>query len=218
MMVTQVTGAIDALGPVDPASRAPGQLEKVRSFVNTLDLEAGRDALATPAALTGWLAAEYLLSEGARVATAADLARAIALREALRAVLATHVRHASGVRPGPESVAGLRELVTGLPIRLAVSDDGQVRSEAVASGVTGALAGLLLIAADAATSGTWVRLKVCGADDCRWAFYDRSPTRTGCWCSMALCGSRAKSRSYRSRAKRTAGPGSNDNGAPPLLT
>ncbi|HEX9030508.1 MAG TPA: CGNR zinc finger domain-containing protein [Streptosporangiaceae bacterium] len=38
------------------------------------------------------------------------------------------------------------------------------------------------------------------ADDCHWAFYDRSPTSSGCWCSMAVCGSRAKSRAYRRRA------------------
>ena len=59
---------------------------------------------------------------------------------------------------------------------------------------------ILLIAGEAATTGTWDRLKVCSAADCQWAFYDRSPTRTGCWCSMRVCGSRAKSRAYRRRA------------------
>ena len=48
--------------------------------------------------------------------------------------------------------------------------------------MTADLARLLLIAAAAATTGTWNRLKVCSAEDCQWAFYDRSPTRTGCWC------------------------------------
>ncbi|MGA8461029.1 MAG: CGNR zinc finger domain-containing protein, partial [Streptosporangiaceae bacterium] len=62
------------------------------------------------------------------------------------------------------------------------------------------LARILLIAGEAATTGTWSRLKVCSAADCQWAFYDRSPTRTGCWCSMRVCGSRAKSRAYRRRA------------------
>jgi predicted RNA-binding Zn ribbon-like protein len=56
--------------------------------------------------------------------------------------------------------------------------------------------------AEAATARTWPRLKVCSADDCQWAFYDRSPTRSGCWCSMQICGSRAKSRAYRNRASR----------------
>jgi predicted RNA-binding Zn ribbon-like protein len=58
----------------------------------------------------------------------------------------------------------------------------------------------LLIAAEAATLGTWTRLKACSADDCQWAFYDRSPARTGCWCRMQICGARSKSRAYRRRA------------------
>jgi predicted RNA-binding Zn ribbon-like protein len=47
--------------------------------------------------------------------------------------------------------------------------------------------------------GTWRRLKACR--NCRWAFYDYSPPRTATWCSMQLCGNRAKTRAYRSRRK-----------------
>jgi predicted RNA-binding Zn ribbon-like protein len=50
--------------------------------------------------------------------------------------------------------------------------------------------------------GRWDRLKICPADDCRWAFYDRSKNRFRHWCSMAECGVRAKSRAFRAR-KRT---------------
>ncbi len=125
---------IDAFGHVDPASRAPGQLEKVRCFINTLDIEAGADALATPDALAAWLAAHDLLGAATSTASAAELAQAVALREALRSVLVTHARPAgdepAGDEPaGPAPVAGLRELAAGLPTRLAVSDDGQVRAE-----------------------------------------------------------------------------------------
>jgi predicted RNA-binding Zn ribbon-like protein len=84
--------------------------------------------------------------------------------------------------------------------------DGQVLVVPAGSGIKAALTRLLLIAAEAATVGTWSRLKVCSADDCQWAFYDRSPTRSGCWCSMQICGSRAKSRAYRSRAAQTGRP------------
>jgi predicted RNA-binding Zn ribbon-like protein len=80
---------------------------------------------------------------------------------------------------------------------------GRVVVVPAGSGATAALTRLLLIAAEAATAGTWSRLKVCSADDCQWAFYDRSPTRSGCWCSMQICGSRAKARAYRSRVMRT---------------
>ncbi|HEX6654657.1 MAG TPA: CGNR zinc finger domain-containing protein, partial [Candidatus Limnocylindria bacterium] len=32
-------------------------------------------------------------------------------------------------------------------------------------------------------------------------FFDRSRNRSGTWCTMAVCGSRMKSRSYRSRRR-----------------
>jgi predicted RNA-binding Zn ribbon-like protein len=87
-----------------------------------------------------------------------------------------------------------------------VTEDGWIGLEPAGSGVPGALARIMLIAADAAAAGTWPRLKACAADDCQWAFYDRSPTRTGCWCSMRVCGARAKSRAYRQRASGAARP------------
>jgi predicted RNA-binding Zn ribbon-like protein len=76
-----------------------------------------------------------------------------------------------------------------------------VASSRSAAAGQGGLARLLLIAAAAAGNGTWTRLKACAADDCQWAFYDRSPTRNGRWCTMSICGSRAKSRAYRRRAQ-----------------
>ena len=47
---------------------------------------------------------------------------------------------------------------------------------------------------------TAARLPAGIAVDSQWAFYDRSPARTGCWCSMQICGARSKSRAYRRRA------------------
>jgi len=78
--------------------------------------------------------------------------------------------------------------------------DGRIVVVASGQAARAGLTRLLLIGAEAATAGTWTRLKVCSADDCQWSFYDRSPARSGCWCSMQICGSRAKSRAYRSRA------------------
>jgi predicted RNA-binding Zn ribbon-like protein len=195
---------------------APGRLELVRAFVNTLDIEAGTDELSSSAALATWLRERGL--EGApSPATDAELSQAIEMREAIREVLLTHVsgQHqpastpatstlatsttvASG--PAASTLAELRSTVAGLLTRLTITEDGTVQTMPAGQGTAYGLAALLLIAADAATTGTWERLKVCSADDCRWAFYDRSPTRSGCWCSMAVCGSRAKSRAFRRRA------------------
>jgi predicted RNA-binding Zn ribbon-like protein len=62
-----------------------------------------------------------------------------------------------------------------------------------------ALGRLLAIVHRAVVEGTWQRMKVCPADDCRWAFYDHSKNRSGKWCSMAECGNRMKARAYRAR-------------------
>ena len=184
---------------------APGRLELVRAFVNTLDIEAGTDELSSPGALDAWMLARGLTGPAPPgAATDGDLRQAVATREALRSVLLTHVpeRRASGT-----PAAGLRSLASGLPVRLVIADDGAVRAAPGGEGIEAGLAGLLLIAAEAATAGTWSRLKVCSADNCRWAFYDRSPTRSGCWCSMAVCGSRAKSRAFRRRTARALAGG-----------
>ena len=180
---------------------APGRLEHVRAFVNTLDIEAGTDVLDSPAAIADWLRSRELIP-GPVPASAGEVARAVGLREALREVLADHVGpdHRAGA-----PLAGLRAITVGLAARLEISDDGLVQTAPAGVAVTDGLAALMLIAAEASTLGTWQRLKVCSADDCRWAFYDRSPARTGCWCSMAVCGSRAKSRAFRRRSAAAAG-------------
>jgi len=43
------------------------------------------------------------------------------------------------------------------------------------------------------------RVKICPADDCRWAFYDTSRNHSRQWCSMEACGNRAKARAHRQR-------------------
>ena len=49
MVVMQRTAELPGMSP------APGELEIVRRFVNTLDIESGTDELASPGALLGWL-------------------------------------------------------------------------------------------------------------------------------------------------------------------
>ena len=178
---------------------APARLELVRAFVNTLDIEERTDELDSPAALASWLAARGLGGDLAGSgASTEDLRAASAMRESLRGVLLAHTDR--GDQPA-EAAAELASIAAALPVRLGVDDDGVVHPAPAGIGVAAGLAALLLIAAEAATAGTWARLKVCGADDCRWAFYDRSPAHSGCWCSMAVCGSRAKSRAYRRRSR-----------------
>jgi len=48
--------------------------------------------------------------------------------------------------------------------------------------------------------GSMGRIKLCAADDCRWAFYDRSKNGSRTWCSMGVCGNRQKARTYRAKS------------------
>jgi predicted RNA-binding Zn ribbon-like protein len=77
-------------------------------------------------------------------------------------------------------------------VTVVLNGDGAARL--VADDVVGEL---LAIVAHAQADGTWQRMKACPA--CGWAFYDRSRNRSRTWCTMAICGNRAKARSYRSR-------------------
>ena len=58
---------------------------------------------------------------------------------------------------------------------------------------------LAAIVARSQADGTWPRMKACPNDRCHWAFYDRSRNRSRTWCTMSVCGNRAKARSYRAR-------------------
>jgi predicted RNA-binding Zn ribbon-like protein len=72
----------------------------------------------------------------------------------------------------------------------------------VAFAPTDLVESVLAAAATLTLTGDWGRLKLCPADDCRWAFYDRSRNRSRVWCDMADCGNLAKVRGYRARTAR----------------
>jgi predicted RNA-binding Zn ribbon-like protein len=161
---------------------APGDLELVRAFVNTRDLELGTDALATPTDLD-----EFLGTTGS---TASDLQEAIAFREALRALL---LANATG-DPPPADAHTTVAAAGPLPVdRLRLTGAG--------------LARLLAIVVTAQADGTWLRLKACPGQGCQWALYDRTRSRTRRWCAAAKCGARTRSRAYRARrSSATPGP------------
>lgn len=175
---------------------APDQLELVRTFVNTYDHEDGTEQLTDPATLTTWLGAHGL---GHPAATARDLERARELREALRAVLAHH----GGLELDPAAPRAVDAAAERAKLSVAFDDHGDARIEPKATGVDGALGRLLVVIADAQRDGTWSRLKACAAEDCQYAFYDRSRNRSAVWCDMKVCGNRQKVRSFRSRHTHT---------------
>lgn len=180
--------------PANP-SRAPGLLETVRQFVNTCDLEASTETLSTPDALARWLH-ESSLTPVLTDAGEDDLRHALELREALRTAMAAN--H-DGAPVPPGAVAVINSAADRAGLGLTLGADGTWAARAGADGVDGALGALLALTAEAASEGSWQRLKVCANDGCRWAFYDHSRARTARWCSMQLCGNRAKQHAWRER-------------------
>jgi len=182
-----------------PKRPAPGELELVRAFLNTIDIETGEEKLSDPAALRVWLAERDLLGSNERAAPG-DLRKAIELREALRAMV--------GHNNGDPLDAGATGVLDGAAARAKLGPrfaaDGPPSVEPQASGVDGALGRVLAIVFASMAEGSWERLKICRADTCRWAFYDWTKNHSGSWCTMKICGNREKVRSYRSRARSEA--------------
>ncbi len=176
---------------------APGRLELVREFVNTADLEGGDEEFASPAGLARWLQAHDLLEPDAEVGEK-DLERAIAAREALRAQLKAH----NGSDRDPGAVATLHEAANRAGIGLSFDEAGASRLEPRTPGADGAIGRLLTIVHEAEHEGTWARLKACPWHTCQWAFYDNTKNASGVWCTMEVCGNRAKAKAYRERHAR----------------
>jgi predicted RNA-binding Zn ribbon-like protein len=172
---------------------APGDLEAVRAFVNTVDVEDGVEELADPPALVRWLADHELIEPGTE-ATETDVRNAIAVREALRRQLLAN----NGAEPDPGSVDTLRAAARRARIGLDFRADG-THLEPQARGVDGALGRLLGRVHAAQHDGTWSRLKACPWHTCHYAFYDHTKNRSGVWCTMEVCGNRAKAKAYRER-------------------
>ena len=201
---------------------APGQLELVRQFVNTRELDDGEETeeLETPERLSAWLAEHELLPRRVKL-DQDDLRHAVRLREALRGMLLAN----NGAPLDPQTVETLNSAVAGTSVSVRFDEAGRPELAVACSGLDAAVARIAAIVYDAIVDGTWPRLKACAADDCQWAFYDRSKNRSGTWerlkacaaedcqwafydtsrnrsrtwCSMEVCGNRAKTRAYRAR-------------------
>jgi predicted RNA-binding Zn ribbon-like protein len=159
----------------DVPNAAPEPLRQVQQFINSTDKEHGVEWL------PDWLAEHRLAG--------AEEERARALREALRAL--TLANNALPLDEGAVEVFN----AAAARLRLELDQGGHVRFGPIRD----PLDRVVEITLAAMLDGSWSRLKACR--HCCWSFYDKSPNRSGTWCSMQLCGNRAKTRSYRRRRK-----------------
>ena len=181
-----------------PGDREPApsvSLHLLQDFVNTNDVEGGDDGLGSPVLLREWLVARGLMGQSDDV-TEPAWRRAIDIREGLRALGKVN----NGEPLDAEQLAAMNRAAAEVPVVVGV-DPVDWRLRPAEPGADGFLGGILATLTHAMADGTWSRVKSCRNDTCRWLFYDHSRNRSGTWCSMAICGSRMKSRAYRSRQK-----------------
>ena len=192
-----------------PGGEVPEEVRIVNEFLNTLDLErfgehaekpeAERELLRSPERLGDWLVARGLLGKDETVGVQ-DLELALKVRDALRVAASAN----SGPARGEPAGVSFEEL----PLVVRLDGDSKPELASTEGGVKGALGSILADVAVAASKGTWARMKICAAEDCRWAYYDHSKSRTARWCAMETCGNRHKTRRYRQKRRSSAGEGS----------
>ncbi|MEV0352277.1 CGNR zinc finger domain-containing protein [Nonomuraea sp. NPDC050680] len=179
---------------------APMSLRVIEEFINTRRRDG--DDIATPQQLVTWLHACGLVPADT-VVNAEQRNCAERIREGLRALIAeNNTEPVSSPRPdglNPAARAELAELTRDFPLMLDVTVSPPRLVARTAAPVEAALARLLAVVAEAVADGTWTRLKACREPSCRWAYYDHSRNRRRTWCSMDICGNRAKARASHQR-------------------
>ncbi len=173
---------------------APGDLEIVRDFVNTLDVLPATEQLENPAGLARWLA-EHRLAPAEPVLVEEDLARARRLREALRAMLLAN----AGFPCAADAAGAFDGAVASTCLRARAREAGRVELlPAEADGLDHAIGRLLSIVFAAQENGGWARLKACA--ECHWALYDHTKNLSAAWCGFQ-CGTRVRARRHRRRRR-----------------
>jgi predicted RNA-binding Zn ribbon-like protein len=185
-----------APGESAPEKTAPQPLYLVQRFVNSIDLESGEDELSSPAALRDWFVERGLMDAG-ETATRSDLARAVDVRDGLRAVLLAN----NGLPLDRDRVERLDRAAARAGLRVRFEPGAAPELMAAPEGVDGAIGRLMAVVAAAVENGRWQRLKACHRDPCFWAFYDHSKNRSGRWCRMEDCGNIEKARAFRERRR-----------------
>ncbi|MDL4775797.1 MULTISPECIES: CGNR zinc finger domain-containing protein [Thermomonosporaceae] len=182
------------------AGTAPMPLRVIEEFINTRRRDG--DEIGTPRQLAEWLHARGLIPVDT-VLNAEQRDRAERIREGLRALIAeNNTEPVSSPRPdglNPTARVELAELTRDFPLMLDVTVSPPRLVACARVPVEAALARLLAVVAEAVVEGTWTRLKACREPSCRWAYYDHSRNRRRTWCSMDLCGNRAKARASHHR-------------------
>lgn len=174
---------------------APASAQLIQAFANTVDVETGTDEIDTVRKFDTWLRGQKLLS-GPRLDSRGH-ALGLRLRAGIREALGVHV----GDDPDLAVQRAADEALRELPV--VVTADGAAPGTLIPDprlpASRSALAALAVAWSELTVTGESVRLKRCAEHACAWVFWDASKNRSGRWCSMRVCGNRAKARRYAAR-------------------
>lgn len=181
--------------PSWPSDRAaPGELELVRRFCNSINRESGADHFAEPRGFDRWLAAE---GQKPTNPSLGQLATVLAARGALHDIVT------QGRADASEGWAALAVCLTNTTFRLRAEADSIALCASSPSPTEDFLGEIALILVRCREAGTLRRLIACAS--CEWMIYDASKNRSARWCSASVCGGRHNARNYRRRQRESQG-------------
>ena len=168
-------------------------------FVGTLRArrnEAPTEMLTTASSLDAWLSESTLLPGGTTV-TNNDLQEAIALREAIYALVWARLHDASLPR---EAIDTVNRVAATSPLMPVLTENGWSKNGTAEQALSEiAREAIELVGGDESQV-----LRECGRPECTQVYLDHSRGHRREWCSMATCGSRMKAKAYRERRKLAA--------------
>ena len=169
-------------------------------FVGTLRARRNalpKEMLGTPPNLDAWFR-ESGLADEVTPATAADLGKAVDLREAIYTLVAARLHD----EPVDQAAVALLNAVAVTPS--AVPQLGP-EGRHVAATAAQALSSVARQAVDILGGPEADLLKECGRPECTQVYLDHSRGFRREWCAMRTCGSRMKAAAYRSRKREVTG-------------
>lgn len=194
-----LTGDDSLTAGSDPGGRAvaPGALRLVQAMVNTRNALTLDDLWETPRSTQQWLS-QAVPELADAVLTHGQWRQVVQVRELLRTVL---LGHRDGFGAPADVTQQLDACLSGGCLKPRIGPDGVFELVPTGEAFEKFCGWLAMEAVQAQHDGTWPRLKACPGDHCGWAYFDRSPSNASRWCSMSVCGGRAKARASRQRRR-----------------
>lgn len=183
-------------------SRAEDKGEELHGIADVLQW--AKEAGLLSAAGCDRLAAQY---EGNRRKTAADLARAIEVRDLLLSVF-SGIANGRPLRDRDLSALNSALAQTHALLRVrARSGTFETKWDSAAGGLSQILFPILADAANLLASDRLGRVRKCASAECTCLFVDESRNGSRRWCDMNACGNRMKARRHYERSKSGLEPG-----------